>query len=554
MPALNVVANDKGDQLVLVNNKWEPVTQTAVNETGNKAYLVNNVWLIDEPEAAPPPEMSVGQAVGLTGRGVSPYMTAASAGAVGGMAVGLPPPVGGAAGVGALGLTDLATGGYNMLAHYAGLPRVRSGSDMIADMFGFSKPQTPGQQMYVNALQAATGAGAQASAARTATAAMPANSTSQYVMSELAKQPIAQVAAGTTASVASDYAREQGVDNPVLLAVIGMGSGVLGGGLVGAAERKVRNLRSPNLTLDSVRQKAKAKYAEVDNAGVIFEPQSYENFINTVEQNLTNAGFNPNAHTPITTWINRLEKSRGSAGTLAELDAFRSQLRKSLGKSKDENTLRLMDEITTTIDNYVGNAGPGDIFTGNLPQAQQAIGDARKLWTQLSKGEAIEDLLTRASYREGSQSAAIRAQFRQLADNDVRMRQFSEIEQDFIRDVAKGRPLAKALEFFGEKSINFGGLLAAGGTANAATHFLPGIDPTTGLVAGGGMMGAGGLMKLGATGLTRGQARDVQQMGLGGRVSTGGPRNALLSQSAQNAINRSTMDPALAAALGLPGY
>ncbi len=554
MPALNVVANKNGDQLVLIDNKWEPVTQTAVNKDGNKAYLVGNEWIIDEPEAAPPPEMSVGQAVGLTGRGVSPYMTAASLGAMAGSPTGVGAPLGAAAGVGALGLTDLVAGGYNMLAHYAGLPHVRSGSDIIGDMYGFAKPQTPGQAMYVNALQAATGAGAQASAARTATAAMPANSTSQYVMSELSKQPIAQVAAGTTASVASDYARNQGVDNPVLLAVIGMGSGVLGGGLTGMAERGLRNLRSPNLTLDSVRQQAKAKYAEVDSAGVIFEPQSYENFINTVEQNLTNVGFNPNAHTSITTWINRLEKSRGSAGTLAELDAFRSQLKKTLGKSKDENTLRLMDEITTTIDNYVGSAGPSDIFTGNLPQAQQAIGDARKLWTQLSKGEAIEDLLTRASYREGSQSAAIRAQFRSLADNDVRMRQFSEVEQEFIRQVAKGRPLVKAMEFLGDKSLNAGGLMAAGGTVAGATQFLPGIDPTTGLFAGGAMMGGGGLLKAGATAMTRDQARNVQRMGLGGRVSTGGPRNALLSQSAQNAINRSTMDPALAAALGLPGY
>ena len=554
MPSLTIAENKNGDQVALIDNQWVPVTQKAVDKNGNAAYLINNEWVMDEPEAPKAPEMSVGQAVGLTGRGVSPYMTVASLGAMAGSPTGIGAPLGAAAGVGALGLTDLATGGYNMLAHYAGLPRVRSGSDMIADMYGFAKPQTPKQQMYVNALQAATGAGAQASAARTATAAMPTGSTSQYVMKELSQQPAAQVAAGTTASVAADYAREQGVDNPVLLAAIGMGSGVLGGGLVGAAERKVRNLRAPNITLDSVRKQAKDKYAEVDSAGVIFEPQSYENFINTVVQNLTDAGFNPNAHTSITTFLNRLERSRGSAGTLAELDAFRSQMKKTLGKSSDENTRRLMDEFTDTIDNYVGSAGPGDIFTGNLGQAQQAIADARKLWTQLSKGEAIEDLLVRASYREGSQPKAIREQFRSLADDDRRMRQFSDIEQDFIRDVARGRPFAKALESFGEKSIQLGGLMAAGGTAAGATNFLPGIDPTTGLMLGGGMMAGGSLMKGTATAMTRNQARQVQQMGLGNRASMRGPRNALLSQSAQNAVSRSTMDPALAAALGLPGY
>jgi hypothetical protein len=329
-----------------------------------------------------------------------------------------------------------------------------------------------------------------------------------------------------------------------------MAGGVLGGGAFGAAERRVRNLRAPNPTLDSVRDAAKAKYAEVDNAGVIFDAQSYENFINTVEQNLTNAGFNPNAHTPITTWVNRLERSRGTSGTLAELDAFRSQLKKSLGKSQDANIRQLLDEFTDTIDNYVGNAGPADIFTGNLPQAQQAITDARRMWTQLSKGEAIEDLLTRASYREGNQSAAIRAQFRQLADNPRRMRQFSTIEQDFIRDVARGRSFNRALEFFGDKAMNVGGLMAVGGPAAGAVNFLPGIDATTGLMLGGSLMGTGFGMKALSTGLTRGQARGVQQMGLSGRPRSASPRNALVNQSLQNAINRSTMDPALAAALG----
>jgi len=553
MPALTIASNDKGDQIALVDNQWVPVQQTATNDKGQTAYLINNNWVVDEPAKQGPSPMTGGRIASLTARAVSPYATAGGIGAL----IGAPVPVigpalGATAGTGALALTDIATGGYNALANYMGWPRVRTGSEAIQDLYGYAEPETPGQQMYVNALEAATGAGMQAAASRVASRALTAGSTPQRVLSDLSKQPAAQVAAATTASAATDYARQQGIDDPLLLLAVGTASGVLGGGATATLERMIRNRGGRNVTIDSVRADAKAKYKEVDDSGVIFEPASYGNFLDSLEQQLTNVGFNPNAHTAVAAWINRLERSRTTGSTLTELDSVRSEAQKMLGRRNDANTRRLLAEFKDSIDDYVTNAGPGDISTGNLPQAQAALGDARRLWTSVSKAEKIEELLRRASLQEGSQSQAIRNEFRSMALNQRQMRQFSPVEREFIEQVARGRPFIKALEWFGERTQQAGGLMAAGGAAAGAVNFMPGIDPTTGLLLGGGMMLGGAGMKGAANALTRGQAQGVQQMALGRRPQIRTPRNALLSPAMQAALANSTMDPALAAALGLP--
>jgi len=543
MPALTIAENDKGEQVALVNNQWLPVQQTAANKSGQTAYLVNNEWIVDEGSKKP---MTFGRAAGLTARGLAPYGTAAALGGAVLAPTGVGAPLGAAAGVGALALTDLVTGGYNALANYTNLPRIPTGSEAVQELFGTPRPQSPGEQMYVNALEAATGAGMQAGAARALSRVAPRGSTTRNVLREGSRQPGVQMAGAVGASAAVDTAREAGIDDPVLLAA----SGFVGGTLAGGAAGLRRGASAPSI--DQVRGRAKAKYAEVDSAGVMFDPASYSMMIDDVVQRLTNQGYNATAHTALAGWLSRLERTRNTGSTLTELDSFRSELQKRLGPSADPNTRRLMNEAKDAIDDYVSNAGPADIMTGNLPQAQAALGDARRLWTSVSKAEKIEELLRRASVHEGSQSAAIRNEFRSLALNERRMRQFSPVEREFIERVAKGTPLPKALEWFGEKSMQAGGILAAGGAAQGAVNFLPGIDPTTGIFVGGGMVGAGAGMKGLATALTKGQARNLQGRTLGQRSPVALGRNALLNPILQTTIPQVTIDPELAAAIGYP--
>jgi hypothetical protein len=552
MPPIQTATNDKGDTVALVDNQWVPVKATATDAKGNNAYLVGANWMLDQPDETAPakPKLTAGRVAGLTTTGISPYATAAGIGtALGGRP-------GAMIGTGVLGATDILTGGYNFLANYAGLPRVSTGSEAIRSAYNKlgvgTAPATPNEQMYVNAVEAATGAGLQAGAARTAASLLPRGTTARNVARELSRQPGAQVAGGVGASATVDYAREHGIDNPVLLAAAGLVGGVTAGGVAS----KVSGAFRPNTAINDVRNAAKARYAEVDASGVSFDPTSYDNFIDTVQRNLASVGYTPNAHIPIATWVNRLEAMRGRGASFSELDAFRSQMQKQLGSSPDANTRSLASQFTDEIDDYVSNAGPQDIFAGNLPQAQQAIGDARRLWTAVSKGEKIEELFRRASVSPASKAEAIRNEFRSLALNQKKMRQFSPTEREFIEQIARGRPLAKALEFLGDKSMQTGGYVAMGSPAVLAaggSNFMPGFDPTTGLAIGTGMVAGGAGMKGIANAMTESQARNMQRYALGQRRPPGLSRNALMSPAAQNALAGATIDPELAAMLGYPG-
>jgi hypothetical protein len=62
---LQTATNAKtGERVVLVDNQWQPITQSATNKEGVKAYLVNDKWLTDEGISAPTQESTAGEVPG----------------------------------------------------------------------------------------------------------------------------------------------------------------------------------------------------------------------------------------------------------------------------------------------------------------------------------------------------------------------------------------------------------------------------------------------------------------------------------------------------------
>lgn len=570
MAAIQTAKNDKGETVALVDNAWVPVQSTAANGKGHNAYLINNNWVTDAPdapdEAAPvTTKMTPSRAAGLTTTGLAPYATAALlGGAVGAPFAGVGFIPGAVAGVGALALTDAATGLYNMYSQYAGKPYTPVGSQALRT--GYNQlgigvaPETPRENMYVDAIDAATGAGMQAKAVRAVAAVLPKGSIARNVAREFSRQPVAQMAGAAGASVATDKAREFGVDNPVLLAAAGFTGGIATGGAVAKASSTVgnivRDIGKPSVTIDNVKTAAKTKYAEVDASGAAFKPDSYDNFIDNVQRDLAAKEFNPSVHTAVASWVKKLETMRGKGATLSELDSFRSQMKKELGNSSDDNTRRFVHRFTDTIDDYVANATFRDSSSGNLPQARQAISDARRLWTSVSKGEKIDELFRRANLSEGDKSKALRVEFRTLAKSPRQMRQFSPAERKFITQIVEGTPLTRALEELGAAVTSAGKFVAIGGPVAAAAgarSVVPGFDPVTGLAIGAGMLGAGKVLRGVANMLAENQARNMQRYALGQRRPPPLSRNALLSPVVQNTLSNAAMDPRLAAILGYPG-
>jgi len=282
---------------------------------------------------------------------------------------------------------------------------------------------------------------------------------------------------------------------------------------------------------EQVYQAAKNKYQEVDQAGVAFSSTAYDRMLSNLRQRLADAGYTDQS--AITSVVNKLEKFRGTARNLTDLDTARSDITKTLIKSQDENVRRLGHEIADEIDDFVLNASPQDVISGNLPNALKSLNEARGLWTQVSRSEQMSELLRRAKLSDQPLDTAVRNEFRTLAKNERRFNRFSPEEKQFILNVVQGGKLEKALTDFSEAlSVrrSLGGTLyaGAGGLATPFAAQIGQIDPLTAATIMGGVATTRGVTSVAANALA---ARRAELAARGMRGSGGSPWRCKLFES-----------------------
>jgi len=214
--------------------------------------------------------------------------------------------------------------------------------------------------------------------------------------------------------------------------------------------------------------------------------------LGNLRQRLTDAGYTDQS--AITSVLNKLDKFKGQPRNLTDIDTARSDVTKSLIKSQDENVRRLGREIADELDDFVVNASPNDVISGNLPQALSNLNEARRLWTQVSRSEQMSELFRRAKLSDQPLDVAVRQEFRSLARNQRRFNKFSPEEQEFIQNVIDGGKVAEALTNFSEalrvqRSLGGTLYLGAGGLATPYAASVGQIDPLTAITIMGGVTG-----------------------------------------------------------------
>ncbi len=179
------------------------------------------------------PDNSAAQWTAVAARAAAPYAAAAGAGAAGGALVGGPvgAGLGAAAAPLALGVGDIGTGLYNVVATPFGARRVPLPSETIqnlAERVGVGRrAQTPEQQVFEATVQGALGGGL---GARAASALAPAltSPVARGVATTMGQAPVLQtVAGGTGAAAPAAAAVYGGVEDPTVL----LGAGLLGGSI-----------------------------------------------------------------------------------------------------------------------------------------------------------------------------------------------------------------------------------------------------------------------------------------------------------------------------------
>lgn len=488
------------------------------------------------PDAAgappPPPEAdtSLSQLAGVVGGALAPYATAAGLGAAAGAPLaGVGAIPGAAGGVLSLGLSDLGTSIYNVVGPAFGAEQVSLPSQTIREMYRGvgvgAEPLTAEQRILAQTVEGLAG-GVAAPAALATTAARMAPSTTRSIMQTLAQAPRQQAAAAAGASAAPAIATEAGVTNPLALT----GISLAGGMAAGRAATPKPSIKST----EDLRTQANNAYTAASAAGVRFDDAAVNNLATNIRQDLTavdDIQFNPRLHPRIAVALDEIDTVAGSGQPISfsQVEMMR-RVANTARRSQDPDERRLGNIIIEKIDDFIAQPPANAVVAGDDATAALAVTDARKSWRLMRQGEAVQDLVERATNSAAGLSAgSLRSQFRTVVNNPKRLRQFEPEVQKLMKDFVRGKGGVAALQALGNLApgLSLRGMVAGSGPAALAY---------TGNPALAALMAAGGAgSRAAANRMAAGQAENIANVARGGVAGRQVPTGQIAAASAQQA-------------------
>jgi len=489
-----------------------------------------------EREAPPDDVAALGQArrakmastIKTSAGAALPYATAATAGAalgaLGGPAAPITVPAGAMAGMGALALTDLASGLYNVAATPFGAKPIPSGSEAMRNMYAkagmYQEPTTPEERFQAAATEGAlSGVGGVGAARTLATNALRPGV--QRIANWFAQQPMSQAFGGAGAAATPVAMRESGIDDPYALTAGSLAGGIVSGkagpALLETGVRAVeggRNIvRGLNVSRDEALARAKANFQTATNSGVRYDPAAFNTFSQEAETALRANNWNPlaNREARVDDALALINRYQGQPRTIDELHSLRKDigdLHKGQGASKEAS--RLIGVIEDRLDDFITTPMNATAATGNVAEAQQAFTDAIAGYSRWAKSEDILKAVDRASKKENF-SSALKSEFGKISNSPTKLRYFNDEEREAIANIAKGGANSSALQFLG--ALGPSGFTKASAVRSILPTAVGGYgaatDNPTAMAFGAGMAGAGA----GARGLqnfmSRGYANEL---------------------------------------------
>jgi hypothetical protein len=292
------------------------------------------------------------------------------------------------------------------------------------------------------------------------------------------------------------------------------GAARLAGGLIGGMAGGARVGRSGAAapTIEELGDQARNAYRTAEQQGVVISQPAFRTAVDDIQSAVKSAGIDQTLHPKATAAMQRLEQATVAPVSLENADVLRRVIN-GAAKSIEPDERRIAGIAKDKLDDFLESMGPQHVVSGNAPAATAALVDARQNWARMRKGELINDAIDNAKVRSSQFSGsgyenALRTEFRKIAMNDKTMRRFSSEEQQAIKDVAMGGPLANTLRVIGKFAPNqLIGFLGMG----AGYH----EGDTPGAL---GMAALGTLGRFGATRMTARSAKTASEM-----MRRGGP-------------------------------
>lgn len=231
--------------------------------------------------------------------------------------------------------------------------------------------------------------------------------------------------------------------------IASLGIGGLASGLGGQVGGKALEGKAPKLyTMDEVKQQAKRAYTQMEDQGITIKPQSAQNMMSTMRDNLKAERLTQGSteYADVMAKVKELDKiAKSPEVSFLQLEEMRKHANDLLA---DKKTYRFGKTMVDTIDSYMNKLNGNDIIAGKdgIDKAVSSVMTARRNWRNASRAEALNDALDVASIKaelgnKGSEAEWIRQGITRLATNKDKMRLFTEEEQNILKSVAAGGPL-----------------------------------------------------------------------------------------------------------------
>lgn len=290
------------------------------------------------------------------------------------------------------------------------------------------------------------------------------------------------------------------------------GAAALVGGVAasGRNANAVKAVKAPAQTADDLAAQSRALYQKAEQAGITIKPTSFDKVATNVE--IVAGRLNKDLRPNTAGIVDDVLAMKGKPVTLQELDELRQVVGQSM-KNAQPQDVRTLERVKGVLDNFADNAVTPHDITGDI-RGFEYIKEGRKLWARKAKTDTINEMVEKAKNQATGFENGLVIQFRQLANNKNRMRQFTPDEQKMIQGVVRRGSVHGVLRALGMLSPNstFGGLMTGG------------VGVGAGIVPGALLAGTGMAARAGAGALTRGKVNEVQRAVSSGVMSKpGGP-------------------------------
>lgn len=262
------------------------------------------------------------------------------------------------------------------------------------------------------------------------------------------------------------------------------------GAAFGAAAKPVARAAMPEI--DDLYAAKNAAYDAVDKLGARYSGDAIDQLYGDMYRRLGEANIDSTrdgVHKVTVRMLERLQDREGPM-SLTRLDQMRQLIRRDVIKSGTEGDQEMGRRMIDAIDDFIDNAGPGQISGATGETASWAIRTARQANTTLRKSETLEDALENARLRAAASGSggnidnAIRQELKKIVTNPRKSMGFTADEIAKMKSIIDndGR-FSQFIRVIGKLSPSGNGLMAALGLGATAANPLLAAAPAIGMVS-----------------------------------------------------------------------